>query len=96
MRTATIDEAKEHLEELIAAARSGEMVEITDEGTAVAELQPVTQLMQPAPNGAAKDPEGSGAIVVGTSPPPKLERFPAGSVSSGVLDTLLEERREGW
>jgi hypothetical protein len=42
------------------------------------------------------DLEGSDPIIIGTTPPPKLERFPAGAVSSGVLDALLEERREGW
>lgn len=38
MKTATIEEAKERLEELIAAARAGERVEITDEGETVASL----------------------------------------------------------
>ena len=91
MRTATVAEAKEHLEELIAAARAGEAVEITEDGDAVAQLQLVQE--HPAHH---EELEGPGAIKVGTSPPPTLERFPPGSISSGVLDALLEERREGW
>lgn len=97
MRTATVREAKEHLEELIAAATAGEQVEITADGAPVAELQPVVQSHRQTAEHPARHErvEDSDAIKVGISPPPNLEHFPAGSVSSGVLDALLEERREG-
>lgn len=91
MRTASIDEAHRILRELVEAARLGESVLITDDGTAVAELQPAHSSQHPPEHG-----DLNMAIRVGTSPPPKLERFPSGSIPSGVLDALLEERREGW
>ena len=85
----TMDEATEDLAELLEAVRGGETVLITDHGAAVAELHPVAKR-----GGEVAD--DLDAIKVGTGLPPDLKRFPPGSISSGVLDALLEERREGW
>jgi antitoxin (DNA-binding transcriptional repressor) of toxin-antitoxin stability system len=97
VRTATVAEAKEKLEELIAAARAGETVEITADGDAVAELQAVSgsRRRTPARHPRHRELLDSDVITIGTGAPPTLEGFPPGSVPSGVLDALLEERREG-
>jgi prevent-host-death family protein len=98
MKTATISEAKNQLSALIDRVRHGETVVITDRGRPVARLvSAVTE--------AARDPEGRlarlerrGGLRRATAPPPKtliLKKLPKTARASGVLDALLEERREG-
>jgi prevent-host-death family protein len=96
MKTVTIAEAKNQLSALIERVRQGETIVITDRGLPVARL--VSAL-----TGGAADPEGRlarleqrGGLRRGTPPPPKaliLKKLPRAK-PSGVLDALLEERRE--
>jgi prevent-host-death family protein len=96
MKTATITEAKNQLSALIDQVRHGETIVITDRGRPVARL--VSALA-----GVASDAEGRvarlerrGGLRRGTTPPPKaliLRKLPRAK-PSGVLDALLEERRE--
>jgi prevent-host-death family protein len=98
MKRATITEAKNQLSALIDRVRHGETIIITDRGRPVARL--VSALTD-----AAEDPEGrlarlarGGGLRPATTAPPKaliLRRLPRTSKPSGVLDALLEERREG-
>jgi antitoxin (DNA-binding transcriptional repressor) of toxin-antitoxin stability system len=97
MKRATLEEAASTLAELVAAVRAGETVVITDDGVAVAELQSADRRPQQSATDEADSRrlERVGVVKRGSAPPPDLEHFPPGSVSSGVLDALLEERREG-
>jgi antitoxin (DNA-binding transcriptional repressor) of toxin-antitoxin stability system len=87
VKTATIQEAIERLEELIAAARSGEHVEITQDGTIVATLTPgparVGSLSQPGRNPRLPREEF-------------LETLGITGESRGLLEALLHEREENW
>ena len=98
MKTATITEAKNQLSALIDRVRHGETIIITDRG------RPVARLVS-ALTGAAADPEGRlarlerrGGLRRATAPPPRAlirRKLPNLKKPSGVLDALLEERREG-
>jgi len=98
MKTATITEAKNHLSALIDRVRHGESIVITDRG------RPVARLVS-ALSGAAEDPEGRvarlerrGGLRRAATAPPRaliLGKLPRARRPSGVLDALLEERREG-
>src|SRR5262245_52266009 len=98
MKTATITEAKNGLSALIDQVRHGETIVITDRG------RPVARLVSALTN-AVEDPEGRlarlgrrGGVRLATSEPPlKLltKKLPKTRKPSGVLDALLDERREG-
>jgi prevent-host-death family protein len=98
MKTATITEAKNRLSALIDRVRHGETIVITDRGRPVARL--VSALA-----GAAEDPDGRlarlerrGGLRRASAPAPRaliLRKLPKMRKASGVLDALLEERREG-
>jgi len=99
MKTATITEAKTRLSALIDEVRGGETIVITDHGVPVARLIPET--------GTAEDDEArlarlirKGVLIPAERPsriPDELllAPFPEGAEPSGVLEALLEERREG-
>jgi len=98
MKKATITEAKNQLSALIDRVRHGETIVITDRGRPVARL--VSALTD-----AGKDPEGRlsrlqrrGGLRLATSPPPLaliMKKLPKMQKPSGVLDALLDERKEG-
>jgi prevent-host-death family protein len=98
MRRATITEAKNQLSALIDRVQHGETIVITDRG------RPVARLVS-ALTGAAQDPEGRlarlarrGGLRRATAPPPRAviaRKLPAMKGSAGVVEALLEERREG-
>jgi len=98
MKTATITQAKNQLSALIDRVRHGETIIITDRG------RPVARLVS-ALTGAAEDPDGRlarlerrGGLRRATTPPPRaliLRALPTVKRPSGVLDALLDERRQG-
>ena len=98
MKKATITEAKNQLSALIDRVRHGEEIVITDRG------RPVARLVS-ALTGAPEDAEGRlarlerrGGIRLATAPPPRaaiMKKLPKVRKPSGVLDALLDERREG-
>ena len=98
MKKATITEAKNHLSALIDRVSHGETIVITDRGRPVARL--VSALSE-----AAGDPEGRlarlerrGGLRLATAAPPTArigKTRTKARKSSGVLDALLDERREG-
>lgn len=96
MKRATITEVKNGLSALIDRVRAGETVVITDRGTPVARLEPMTS--SPAADGRLERLERAGVIRRGATPPPldlireTPPRLPAGA---SVLEALLEERRTG-
>lgn len=84
MRTATVAEAKERLEELIAAARAGETVEIRDADGVVAlapQLHKATGEPAPVRNPRLPAPE-------------TLEEWGVSGAALKVLTALLDEREE--
>jgi prevent-host-death family protein len=97
MKKATITEAKNQLSALIDRVRHGETIVITDRG------RPVARLVS-ALTGAAQDPEGRlarlerrGGLRLATTRPPRsliLKDLPKAKKPSGVLDALIEERRD--
>ena len=94
MKKATITEAKNQLSALIDQVRHGETIVITDRG------RPVARLMS-ALTGAVEDPGGRlarldrrGGLRLASAPPPQVKKL-RGKKKSGVLEALLEERREG-
>jgi prevent-host-death family protein len=98
VRRATITEAKNQLSALIDRVRHGETIVITDRG------RPVARLVS-ALTGAAEDPHGRlvrlerrGGLRLATAPPPRaliMKKLPRTRKPSGVLEALLDERREG-
>lgn len=98
MKRATITEAKNRLSALIDRVRHGETIIITDRG------RPVARLVS-ALTGAADDPEGRlarlvrrGGLRLAAAPPPRaliMKKLPKTRKPSGVLDALLDERRDG-
>lgn len=95
----TLTEAESHLRDLIARVREGERVLITDDGVPIAELVPAPARLTPEEEESRLARlEERGVIRRGTwnGPDPRiLAPFPDPSGPSGVLDALLEERREG-
>ncbi len=98
MKKATITEAKNQLSALIDRVRHGEEIVITDRG------RPVARLVS-ALTGAPEDADGRlarlerrGGLRLATAPPPRaaiMQKLPKVRKPSGVLDALLDERREG-
>lgn len=100
MRRAKISELRDHLSRYLDEVRRGETIEIIDRNVPVARLGPIE---------AAGDKGGrrDGAWVqrllraghVKSGPlkgvPEVLRRLPPGPAKSGVLDTLLSDRRGG-
>ena len=97
MRTAGVREARQNLTNLLEDVRKGREVVITDRG------RPVARLVS-ALTGAAEDPEGRlarlerrGGLRLATTPPPSaliLKKLPRTGKPAGVLEALLDERRE--
>ena len=98
MKKATITEAKNNLSDLIDRVKHGEAIVITDRG------RPVARLVS-ALTGAAEDPEGRlarlerrGGLRLASATPSRglsLKKLGKGRKPSGVLDALLDERKEG-
>jgi prevent-host-death family protein len=98
MKTATITHAKNQLSALIDRVKHGESVIITDRGRPVARLiSAVTDAIEDAGGRLARLERGGG-LRRAAAPPRKaliLKKLPRGKRPAGVLDALLEERREG-
>ncbi len=106
MRTATINEAKERLEELIEAARAGESVEITNGGEPVASIRAADQTLSTAAESAAsssrrlRELKELGILTSPQVPDPERRHlrarvtaaFAQSRQPAGVLAALLEER----
>jgi antitoxin (DNA-binding transcriptional repressor) of toxin-antitoxin stability system len=93
MKTATVAELHEHLDEYLELVRGGEIVEIRDEKEQVARLLP-------ALSGIDKDALiASGRLRAPQTTDPLPDDFftePRPKFPNSVLRALLEEREEGW
>lgn len=97
MKRATITEAKNRLSALLDRVRHGETVLILDRGRPVARLEPAMGVSDD-PNGRLARLDRRGVIRRAVAPPPKAliaRKFPKSRKAYGVLEALLEERREG-
>jgi len=99
MKTATVAELHERLDEYLDAVRNGEAVEIRDEKGAVGEIVPSAKPEHKL------SPQAERLIAAGVLRAPEtLEPLPddfftkprAKFASGSVLEALLEEREEGW
>lgn len=96
MKTATIAELREHLDEYLDLVRGGEAVEITDEKECIAQLMPVTTAEKKAPDVEALIVAGKLRRSGSGKVPDDLLTRPLVKSSGSVLEALLEEREEGW
>jgi antitoxin (DNA-binding transcriptional repressor) of toxin-antitoxin stability system len=98
MKTATIAELHENLDEYLELVRGGEAVEITDEKGQVAQLVPAVMAKAAADfNARIEAAIAAGTLRRGTGKLPAdflTRELP--TFSSSVLEALLEEREEGW
>jgi antitoxin (DNA-binding transcriptional repressor) of toxin-antitoxin stability system len=96
MKVVTITQLKNGVSAIIDRVRAGESILILDRDVPVARLEPVP----PAPDDARLARlERAGLVRRGTGEPVPLERLAKplrpGEKPAGVLEALLEERREG-
>lgn len=99
MKRASITEVKNGLSALLDQVKAGETIIITDRGIPVARIVPDREADDAeADEARLARLERAGVIRRGKGGPPDpriLAPFPQGSVPAGVLEALLEERREG-
>jgi prevent-host-death family protein len=93
MKKATITEAKNQLSALIDRVRHGETIVITDRGRPVARLMSALTGAEDDPDGRQARLERRGGLRLASSSPPQVTKL-RGKKKSGVLDALLDERRE--
>jgi len=93
MKKATITEAKNQLSALIDRVRHGETIVITDRGRPVARLMSALTGAEDDPDGRLARLERRGGLRLASSSPPQVTKL-RGKKKSGVLDALLDERRE--
>src|SRR5258706_15200892 len=99
MKTATIAELREHLDEYLDLVRAGESVEIRDEKGSVAQLVPKVEVSTADTLEARVEAAiAAGILRRGTGKVPEdfLTRELPKCSSGSVLEALLEERGEGW
>lgn len=98
MLTVSVTEAKNKLSALLARVKAGETVVITERGIPVARIEP-------AVSGAPEDDEARLARLErkGLIKRPKrplsrelLETRPPAGSGKSIVETVLEEREEGW
>jgi antitoxin (DNA-binding transcriptional repressor) of toxin-antitoxin stability system len=93
MKTATIAELHEHLDEYLDLVRAGEAVEIRDDGAEVARILPTPKRI------AVNDLIAAGRLRAPRTADPLPESFfqrERPEFPTGVLQALLDEREEGW
>ena len=98
MKRATITEAKNQLSALIDRVRHGDTVVITDRGRPVARLVSAVTEAPADTEGRLARLQRRGGIRPATAAAPRAligRKFPRAWKPAGVLDVLLEERRQG-
>lgn len=98
MKAATITQAKNQLSALIDRVRHGETIVITDRGRPVARLVSALSDAVEDPDGRLARLERRGGLRRAAAPPPRamiLGKLPRMKKPAGVLEALLDERRQG-
>lgn len=93
MKTATIAELHEHLDEYLDLVRAGEAVEIRDDGTEVGHILPTRK------RALVSDLIAAGRLRAPQTTDPLPESFfkrERPQFPGSVLRALLDEREEGW
>src|SRR5256885_5010691 len=98
MKTVTIAELREHLDEYLELVRGGETVEITDEKGRVAQLVPAAKARAATDfNARIEAAIAAGTLRRGTGKlPDDFLTRPLVKSSGSVLQALLDEREESW
>ncbi len=96
MKRASITEVKNGLSALLDQVKAGETIVITDRGIPVARIVSDVGAVDDDGRVARLIRDGVATTRGGPSPLERILRpFPPGSKPAGVLEALLEERREG-
>jgi len=95
MRVASITETKAKLSALLDLVRQGDTVTILDRGIPVARLVPAVGTDAGDDEAWLQRLERAGIVRRGTGGKSELLLTPPPDVGGGVLEALLEERREG-
>ncbi|HET7551099.1 MAG TPA: type II toxin-antitoxin system prevent-host-death family antitoxin [Gemmatimonadaceae bacterium] len=98
MKTASISYAKAHLSAVLDRVRSGQSVVITDRGTPVARIEPITTAEWSArfrslvERGLATPPKitPTAKLLAELPPPAALARC------ASLVESVLDEREQGW
>jgi prevent-host-death family protein len=96
MKTATIAELREHLDEYLDLVRGGEAVEITDEKGRVAQLVPAEKVAKTPPDVESLIAAGKLRRCGSGKLPDDFLTRPLAKTSGSVLEALLQEREDGW
>lgn len=98
MKTASISYAKAHLSAILDRVRAGQSVVITDRGSPIARIEPITtaewnaRLQSLAERGLATPPKitATAKSLAELPSPPVLAR------GESLVQSVLDEREEGW
>jgi antitoxin (DNA-binding transcriptional repressor) of toxin-antitoxin stability system len=97
VKTATVAELHERLDELLDAVRSGELVELRDEPGRIAQIVPASEPQETASDVGVLI--AAGVISAPRTRQPLPADFftrPRPRFQGSVLESLLQEREEGW
>ena len=91
-------EAKNRLSALLARVKAGETVVITERGIPVARVEPAVSSAPEDDEARLARLERKGIIKRAKRPlsPEIFEKPPPPGTGKSIVDTLLEEREEGW
>jgi prevent-host-death family protein len=98
MVTVSVTEAKNTLSALLARVKAGETVVITERGIPVARIEPSASAAPADDEARLARLERKGIIRRARRPlsPEIFEKRPPAGTGKSIVDTLLEERVEGW
>lgn len=98
MLTVSVTEAKNKLSALLARVKAGETVVITERGVPVARVEPAVSSSSEDDEARLARLERKGIIKRPKRPLSRelLETRPPAGTGKSIVDTLLEEREEGW
>ncbi|MGH3039073.1 MAG: type II toxin-antitoxin system Phd/YefM family antitoxin [Gaiellaceae bacterium] len=98
MLTVSVTEAKNKLSALLARVKAGETVVITERGIPVARVEPAVPSSSEDDEARLARLERKGIIKRAKRPLSRelLETRPPAGTGKSIVDTLLEEREEGW
>lgn len=94
MKSATVSQLKNHLSKFLRLVKEGESVVVLDRGHPVAELKSRSQ-KDSKTGDHLKKLESMGILRRGDPDHFKNFPYPGGKGKTGVLETLLDERRSG-
>ena len=94
----SVTEAKNKLSAILARVKAGETVTITERGIPIARVEPAVSSAPEDDEARLARLERKGIIRRAKRPlsPEIFEKRPPAGTGKSIVDTLLEEREEGW